>query len=66
MRWEGRTDLIFDYDLGLSKFLKGKGGNKKGGEGLELDVDGAAATGGGSDGGFLVVAEPIIPQVEEL
>ena len=32
-------------------------GNKKGGEGLELDVDGAAVTGGGFDGGFLVVAE---------
>ena len=41
-------------------------GNKKGGEGLELDVDGAAVTGGGFDGGFLVVAEVVVVEVKPL
>ena len=41
-------------------------GNKKGGEGLELDVDGAAATGGGSDGGFLVGAEVVVVEDKAL
>ena len=58
--------MFFDYVLGSSKFLKGKGEQKTRGRGVELDGDVAAVTGGGFDGGFLGVAEVVAVEVKLL